>query len=73
MSDTGSEDVRRYRVVMNGEEQHSVWLAERELPPGWKAVGMTGTRGECLRHVGEAWTDMRPLRLRTTMAGTAAA
>jgi MbtH protein len=57
-------DDRIYVVVMNDEEQHSVWLADRELPLGWKAVGFTGTRETCLEHVTEIWTDMRPLSLR---------
>jgi MbtH protein len=57
-------DDRIYVVVMNDEEQHSVWLADRELPLGWKAVGFTGTREACLEHVTEIWTDMRPLSLR---------
>ena len=73
MSDIGSEDVRQYHVVVNDEEQYSVWLAERELPTGWKAVGKSGTKEECLQHIGEVWTDMRPLSLRNTMTGTAAA
>lgn len=71
MSD--SQDVRRYSVVVNPEEQYSIWLADRVLPPGWTAVGRTGTRDECLRHIGKVWTDMRPLSLRGTMTGTAAA
>ncbi|MDB4951185.1 MAG: MbtH family protein [Gemmatimonadetes bacterium] len=73
MSDTASEDVRQYGVVVNDEEQYSIWLAERELPLGWKAVGRSGTKNECLQHIGEVWTDMRPLSLRRTMAETAAA
>ncbi|HYR09959.1 MAG TPA: MbtH family NRPS accessory protein [Longimicrobium sp.] len=73
MPEAGSEDVRPYLVVVNDEEQYSVWLAERELPTGWKAVGKSGTKDECLQHIGEVWTDMRPLSLRNTMTGTAAA
>ncbi|MFF8911137.1 MbtH family protein [Streptomyces olivaceoviridis] len=60
-------DERTYRVVLNDEEQYSVWLADRELPLGWHAEGTEGTRAECLAHIGAVWTDMRPLSLRRQM------
>jgi MbtH protein len=60
-----------YRVVVNDEEQYSVWLADREPPAGWTAEGTTGTRDECLAHIGAIWTDMRPLSLRRRMETTA--
>ncbi|WP_053709498.1 MbtH family protein [Streptomyces sp. NRRL B-3648] len=60
-------DERTYRVVLNDEEQYSVWLADRELPLGWRAEGTEGTRAECLAHIGTVWTDMRPLSLRRQM------
>ena len=53
-----------YRVVMNEEEQYSIWPARRDLPAGWKAVGKTGPKAECLAYIEEVWTDMRPLSLR---------
>lgn len=56
-----------YMVVLNDEEQYSVWDAERQLPPGWRPVGVQGTRTECLEHIGEVWTDMRPKSLRDAM------
>lgn len=62
------EDDRQYRVVINHEEQYSVWFAGREIPNGWKAVGFEGTKAECLKHIEEVWTDMRPLSLRKKMA-----
>jgi MbtH protein len=71
MSET--EDVRQYSVVLNHEEQYSIWLADRELPAGWKADGKSGTKDECLQHIAEVWTDMRPLSLRRKMAETATA
>lgn len=61
------EDDRQYRVVINHEEQYSVWFADRELPRGWKAEGFAGTKKECLQHIEEVWTDMRPLSLRKHM------
>ena len=68
MSTDDLEDRRTYTVVMNHEEQYSIWPAERELPPGWQAVGRTGPKDECLAYIKEVWTDMRPLSLRQKMA-----
>jgi len=64
-------DQRAYLVVVNDEEQYSIWLADRELPAGWHAEGMRGGREECLAHIGEVWTDMRPLSLRRQLDPTA--
>ncbi|GAB3979279.1 MbtH family protein [Plantactinospora veratri] len=65
------QDDRRYTVVVNDEEQYSIWLADRELPAGWREVGRTGSKSECLEHISEVWTDMRPLSLRRSMEATA--
>ena len=62
------EDTTIYTVVMNHEEQYSIWPADRELPEGWTAVGKTGTKAECLAYIAEVWTDMRPKSLREKMA-----
>lgn len=56
----------RFRVVRNAEEQYSIWPDDRELPGGWFAVGVSGSRAECLAHIAEVWTDMRPLSLRSS-------
>ncbi|MFF4119301.1 MbtH family protein [Streptomyces sp. NPDC001714] len=53
-----------YRVVVNGEEQYSIWPEGRDLPDGWFDEGTSGTKEECLDHVERVWTDMRPLSLR---------
>jgi len=58
-----------YRVVINDEEQYSVWPADRDLPPGWSAPGASGPKSACLAHIDEVWTDMRPASLRRQMAG----
>jgi len=58
-----SED-RVYRVVVNHEEQYSIWTADREIPDGWRAIGFEGGKDECLAHIAGIWTDMRPLSLR---------
>lgn len=60
-------DDRRYRVVLNDEEQYSIWWADREPPTGWRTEGSEGTKEQCLARIGEIWTDMRPLSLRLRM------
>jgi MbtH protein len=57
----------RYAVVVNVEEQYSVWPADRDLPSGWRALDVEGTREECLAHIDRVWTDMRPKSLRVAM------
>jgi MbtH protein len=56
-------------VVVNHEEQYSIWLADRELPLGWQEEGKQGLKDECLAYIEEVWTDMRPLSLRKKMDG----
>ncbi len=58
----------QYQVVVNHEEQYSIWPIDRELPPGWTSAGFEGDRDACLAHIEEVWTDMRPLSLRQKMA-----
>ena len=62
------EDKTIYQVVINHEEQYSVWPLNREIPSGWKSIGKTGTKLECLAYIEEVWTDMRPLSLRKKVA-----
>lgn len=62
-----TEDTRVYSVVVNHEEQYSIWPADRELPLGWSAAGFSGDKAACLAHIEEVWTDMRPLSLRKRM------
>jgi len=61
------QDDRTYKVVLNHEEQYSIWPAERENAPGWRDAGQTGTKAECLAYIERVWTDMRPLSLRRRM------
>jgi MbtH protein len=61
------DDTALYKVVVNHEEQYSIWLAERENPLGWKDAGKSGLKQECLAYIKEVWTDMRPLSLRKKM------
>lgn len=62
------EDERRYAVVRNTDEQHAIWPAGRELPPGWVHEGTTGSKARCLSRVEQVWTDRRPPALRTACA-----
>jgi MbtH protein len=62
------EDTRTYTVVVNHEEQYSIWFANKEIPRGWREVGKQGSKAECLAYIEEVWTDMRPLSLRKSMA-----
>ena len=68
MPDDDREDSTIYNVVMNHEEQYSIWPSFKEIPLGWKDVGKSGTKEECLAYIKEVWTDMRPLSLRKKMA-----
>jgi MbtH protein len=64
-----TEDMTIYMVVVNHEEQYSIWPAGREIPLGWRDAG----KAECLAYIEEVWTDMRPLSLRKKMAEDARA
>ena len=67
MAQDEQEDTGLYTVVVNAEEQYSIWPVGRDLPPGWKDAGKTGPKAECLAHIEAVWTDMRPLSLRRQM------
>ncbi|WP_349259224.1 MbtH family protein [Candidatus Binatus sp.] len=67
MNSDGWEDSATYRVVVNHEEQYSIWPSERKVPLGWTVTGKTGSKTECLAYIKEVWTDMRPLSLREQM------
>ena len=67
MSRDDTEDTTIYTVVVNHEEQYSIWPADRELPLGWREAGTQGSKAACLAYIKGVWTDMRPLSLRQTM------
>ena len=71
MSTDETEDKTIYKVVVNHEEQYSIWPADRENALGWRDAGKSGTKAECLAHIKEVWTDMRPLSLRRQMEESA--
>jgi len=56
-----------YTVVINKEEQYSIWLSHKEIPLGWEEVGVTGNKSECLEYINKNWLDMRPLSLRVAL------
>jgi MbtH protein len=62
------EDTRKYTVVVNHEQQYSIWLEGRKLPAGWTPAGFSGDKKACLSYIEEVWTDMRPLSLRKKTA-----
>jgi len=61
-------DNQLYKVVVNHEEQYSIWPADRAIPAGWSEAGKQGPKAECLAYINEVWRDMRPLSLRQSMA-----
>jgi len=67
MADENIEDDSRYEVVVNHEEQYSIWPEGRDLPLGWRLAGKAGSKAECLAYIEQVWTDMRPLSLREQM------
>src|ERR1041385_7392165 len=67
LNDTEREDTTIYKVLLNHEEQYSIWPDYKEVPQGWKHAQKTGSKAECLAYIKEVWTDMRPLSLRRKM------
>jgi MbtH protein len=61
------EQTRPHAVVINDEEQYSIWPVGRDVPAGWRQDGFTGSQEECLAYIDETWTDMRPASLRRWM------
>jgi MbtH protein len=66
-SDGSSDGSSRYVVVVNEEDQYSIWFDGRSVPAGWLKVGVSGTKDECLDHIERVWTDMRPRSVRQHM------
>src|SRR5262245_35572560 len=60
-----------FLVLVNDEEQYSLWPAFHEIPAGWSATGPSGARAECLTWIDGHWTDMRPKSLRLAMGDEA--
>ncbi len=62
--DDDLQDNRTFKVVLNEEEQYSIWPEDKASPLGWRDEGKIGTRSECLDYIERTWTDMRPLSVR---------
>ncbi|WP_432136378.1 MULTISPECIES: MbtH family protein [unclassified Streptomyces] len=58
----------RFYVLVNDEDQHSLWPVFVETPAGWRTVFGEASRAECLEYVERNWTDLRPRSLREAMA-----
>jgi MbtH protein len=71
MNQNDKKDMTIYQVVVNHEEQYSIFPAYKEIPIGWKEAGKSGQKQECLAYIKEVWTDMRPLSLRKQMEQSA--
>ncbi|WP_410628245.1 MbtH family protein [Amycolatopsis sp. cmx-8-4] len=56
-----------FTVVVNDEEQYSIWPAELPTPAGWHPAGKSGSREECVAWVDQTWTDIRPKSLRVAL------
>lgn len=67
MSRENTEDRTIYKVVVNQEQQYSVWPADRDNPLGWRDVGQHGFKPECLAYIKQVWIDMKPFSLRNKM------
>ncbi|MBS0307895.1 MAG: MbtH family protein [Proteobacteria bacterium] len=68
MSIAAATDTALYKVIVNQEEQYSLWPAHKPSAPGWRDAGSMGSEVECLAYIKEIWTDMRPRALRDMMA-----
>jgi len=68
VSQIENETQEMYLVLVNHEEQYSLWPSYKPIPAGWRAVGKERTKDECLTYIEEVWTDMRPLSLRKQMS-----
>jgi MbtH protein len=72
MAEQNQTSEEMYLVVVNDEEQYSIWREDKSVPAGWRAIGKRGPKADCLQHIEAVWTDMRPLSLRKRMADDAA-
>lgn len=52
-----------FLVLVNDENQHSLWPEFAEIPAGWRSVHGPAVRQTCLDYIEKNWTDMRPLSL----------
>jgi uncharacterized protein YbdZ (MbtH family) len=55
-------------VLVNDEEQHSLWPAFADVPAGWQVVYGEADRAACLDYIEQNWTDIRPKSLRERLS-----
>lgn len=67
MTADDEEDATIFTVVVNDEEQYSIWPSHKPMPRGWRSAGKEAGKAECLRYIDEVWSDMRPRSLRRKM------
>ena len=72
MESTSNNQTTQYKVVVNHEEQYSIWRVDQPNPTGWYDAGKQGTQDECLDYIESVWVDMRPLSVRKHLAAWAA-
>ena len=66
MGQNWSLDGDEFKILVNEEEQHSLWPSAQPIPDGWKQTGPTGSKQECLDWIKQNWTDITPLSVRAT-------
>ncbi|APT10479.1 MULTISPECIES: MbtH family protein [Mycobacterium avium complex (MAC)] len=62
------DDGGRFFVLVNNEEQHSLWPTFADIPPGWRVVFEEADRTACLQYIEESWPDIRAKSLRDTLS-----
>ena len=67
MTESAGDDATTYKVVVNQEQQYSIWPERKAMPLGWSDVGVSGPKADCLAHIDTVWVDMRPRSLREAM------
>lgn len=63
VSNPFDDESGRFVVLVNDENQRSLWPVYLDIPRGWRADGAEGSRQECLDAIERTWTDMRPASL----------
>lgn len=61
------DDAGEFFVLVNDEEQYSLWPTFVDVPAGWRVAFGAAARTDCLDYVEQTWTDMRPRSLREAM------
>ena len=64
-------DGDRFKVIINDEEQYSIWPEQKAIPAGWHEKGFAGSKAEVTEFIDQHWTDMRPASLRKSMEAAA--